>query len=115
MRQHRKRFVFDDCRLIETGACDMASRGKTVECKCKCCRKTFTARVADRQRGWAKYCSKSCKAKHQEQRTGQFRRYQQRLSKTSSFGEDEVEQLHRATLDEEFHPLDCDAAGPFGN
>ncbi len=30
--------------------------------KCKCCGKSFVARVADRARGWALYCSKRCKA-----------------------------------------------------
>lgn len=29
------------------------------------------ARVADRKRGWGRFCSKSCKAIKQEQRTGQ--------------------------------------------
>ena len=38
---------------------------------CKCCAKEFTARLADVRRGWAKFCSKSCKAKTQEARTGQ--------------------------------------------
>lgn len=38
-------------------------RGKKVEVKCKCGEK-FMARVADRKRGWGKYCSKSCKAKY---------------------------------------------------
>jgi len=47
-------------------------RGRTVEVKCSC-GETFTARVADRKRGWGKYCSKSCKAKTQEQRTGQYK------------------------------------------
>lgn len=37
-------------------------RGATVEVKCKNCTTVFTARVADRKRGWGKYCSKSCKA-----------------------------------------------------
>lgn len=37
----------------------------TVECKCKQCKQIFTARVADRKRGWARFCSKSCKAKKQ--------------------------------------------------
>lgn len=37
----------------------------TVECKCNCCQKPFIARVADRKRGWARFCSKSCKAKSQ--------------------------------------------------
>jgi len=38
--------------------------------KCKTCGDPFLARVADRARGWARYCSKSCKAIKQTQRTG---------------------------------------------
>jgi len=38
--------------------------------KCKRCGDPFTARVADRRRGWARFCSKSCKAIRQTQRTG---------------------------------------------
>lgn len=49
-----------------------AIRGKTVSCICKHCRDPFTARVADRKRGWARFCSKSCKAIQQEKRTGQY-------------------------------------------
>lgn len=54
----------------------------TVEVKCvnKACGKMFTARVADRKRGWGKFCSKSCKAIKQEQRTGQYQAYKQRQS-----------------------------------
>lgn len=36
-----------------------------VEVKCKQCDSLFMARVADRKRGWGKFCSKSCKAKKQ--------------------------------------------------
>jgi hypothetical protein len=45
-----------------------------VERKCenKQCGKSFTARFADVKRGWARFCSKSCKAVKQEQRTGQY-------------------------------------------
>jgi hypothetical protein len=44
----------------------------TVRVKCACgCGATFTARVADRKRGWARFATKSCKARHQERRTGQ--------------------------------------------
>jgi len=32
------------------------------EVKCENCSEIFHARVADRKRGWGKYCSKSCKA-----------------------------------------------------
>ncbi len=37
-------------------------RGAKVLVVCKCCPDTFTARVADRKRGWAQFCSKSCAA-----------------------------------------------------
>ena len=39
--------------------------GQLVEVKCKRCRNKFQARVADRKRGWGKFCSKSCKASFQ--------------------------------------------------
>lgn len=51
-------------------------RGKTVSVVCACgCGKTRDVRVADRKRGWGKYFDKSCKARHQERRTGQYRNY----------------------------------------
>lgn len=46
------------------------SRGATVVVKCKRCREPFSARVADRKRGWGKFCSKSCKAIKQTQKRG---------------------------------------------
>lgn len=49
--------------------------GATVEVKCQRCKTPFMARVADRKRGWGKFCSKSCKAIKQEQRTGQCGAY----------------------------------------
>ena len=33
-----------------------------VRCENKHCRIEFEARKADRKRGWARFCSKSCKA-----------------------------------------------------
>jgi hypothetical protein len=45
-----------------------------VSRKCKTCRNIFGARQADVKRGWALYCSKSCKAIKQEQQTGQFKK-----------------------------------------
>lgn len=51
------------------------SRGATKQVNCKCYGKPFTARVADLQRGWGKFCSKSCKAKKQEAETGQYAGY----------------------------------------
>lgn len=44
--------------------------------KCKNCGDPFMARTADVNRGWAKFCSKSCKATRQVQRGGKYQRYQ---------------------------------------
>lgn len=38
-------------------------RGQMGRYNCDACGKDFTARVADRNRGWARFCSKTCKAK----------------------------------------------------
>jgi hypothetical protein len=43
---------------------------KDVERTCRNCRCKFMARSADVKRGWAKFCSKSCKAITQTRRTG---------------------------------------------
>lgn len=45
-----------------------------VEVKCKKCGCKFFARVADRARGWALFCSKSCKAIAQTQQRGSHKR-----------------------------------------
>ena len=49
-----------------------------IERKCKTCKQPFMARTADVKRGWAKFCSKSCKAIKQEGRTGQHWAYKAR-------------------------------------
>ena len=50
----------------------------TAHYKCQRCQGMFTARTADRKRGWARFCSKSCKAIKQEQRTGQYAAHKNR-------------------------------------
>jgi hypothetical protein len=50
----------------------------TVDVSCAWCKGTFSARIADRKRGWGKFCSKSCKASKQEKRTGQNAAFQDR-------------------------------------
>lgn len=60
-----------------------AIRGKTVECKCERCKEPFIARVADRKRGWARFCSKACKAIRQEAKTGKHAAYQERKERDS--------------------------------
>jgi hypothetical protein len=57
-----------------------------VICANKRCGCEFEARQADINRGWGKYCSKSCKAVKQEKRTGQYRQFIER-----QFDEDEVD------------------------
>lgn len=51
---------------------------RLVERRCLWCKRTFLARAVDVKRGWAKFCSKSCKASQQEKRTGQYRNHQER-------------------------------------
>lgn len=57
----------------------------TAQYKCQRCQKLFTARTADRNRGWARFCSKSCKAIKQEQRTGQCAAYLNRVAEGAEF------------------------------
>lgn len=52
------------------------------KCANKKCGATFTARSADVARGWARFCSKSCKATVQERRTHQHRDYLHRSNHT---------------------------------
>lgn len=47
---------------------------KEIICKCGCGRKKMV-RTADIKRGWGKFFDKSCKARHQERRTGQCAEY----------------------------------------
>ncbi len=49
------------------------SGGSKGTYKCARCQQPFEAREADRKRGWARFCSKSCKAVVQEVRTSQYR------------------------------------------
>ena len=84
----------------------------TANFKCKCCKRDFTARTADRARGWALFCSKSCKAIKQEQGNGQFKAY------LSGHG---VSNLHpsrmrrierdRDRTEDDTHPFSSDALG----
>ena len=48
-----------------------------MTCKCGCGR-SKQVRTADVKRGWGKFFSKSCKAREQEGRTGQFADFKER-------------------------------------
>ena len=69
--------------------------------KCACCGGNFTARTADRARGWARFCNKSCKAKKQEQRTGQYAAYKSRVEHdddTAYYAEDGSWDAHKESF-----------------
>lgn len=46
-----------------------------IDKKCKHCSKKISVRLADHNRGWGNFCNKSCKAKYQEKRNGQYSAY----------------------------------------
>ena len=80
-------------------------RGKLVEiiCKCGCGRKKLV-READVKRGWGKYFDKSCKAKHQESKTGQYSKFLKKSLRSENMTDDEY---YIAVT----HPFDSDALG----
>jgi hypothetical protein len=67
-----------------------------VERSCDWCRKSFMARAVDVKRGWAKFCSKSCKASEQEKRTRQNRAH---LVQRSSCTDDDEQRMHEDAMD----------------
>lgn len=80
------------------------SRGKKQEITCGCgCGRKKLVRVADIKRGWGRFYSKSCKARRQEQRTGQYSNY---LHSFKS-GEMTDEEYYIAST----HPHDPEALG----
>jgi len=77
----------------------MAERGKMIErtCNWRNCREKFMAREADVKRGWAKFCSKSCKAKAQESCTGQNAAFHNRRDE---YGEPTFDNAHQFSNEE---------------
>lgn len=85
---------------------------KMVERKCKCCKNLMSVREADVKRGWGLYCSKSCKAKVQEKKNGQYKAYlngrgvsnlhPERLKDYATYDDD---------YDDDTHPFSSDALG----
>lgn len=73
-----------------TKGCKMI-RGKMIECKCAVCGEKFTARVADRNRGWAKCCSKSCAATLSNKKTGKYRKHLACQNKMDNLGYEDVD------------------------
>ena len=67
--------------------------GKTVEVTCKCCPDKFLARVADRKRGWAQFCSKSGAAYWKQY--GRRRGHQSLEMRQSAIDRNSIERLQR--------------------
>lgn len=51
------------------------------KCEWRGCGKVFYAKTADVRRGWGRFCCKRCKAMEQESRTGQNRRFRERMER----------------------------------
>ena len=70
-RQKAKSFMDAVRREVarQLKAAQYVPRGKMVEVVCISCGSKFMAREADRKRGWAKSCSKSCAATHKDKIT----------------------------------------------
>jgi len=73
MRQKAKSFsnavkleVARQLKAMQIKTTSQKPRGLMAQYTCVSCGDKFTARVADRKRGWAKSCSKSCAAKHKD-------------------------------------------------
>jgi len=71
-----------------------------ITCACGCGRKKMV-RTADVKRGWGRYFSKSCKAKDQEGRTGQYRDYLRREYKQDDYRD----------VENDLHPFDSYSLG----
>lgn len=61
-------------------------------------RKIFQARTVDVKRGWGKFCSKSCKAIHQENKTGQYKNYLCNKANRNMTRFIEQEKMHEAAM-----------------
>lgn len=85
-----------------------------VQQKCKCCKSSFEARLADVKRGWGIYCSKRCKAIVQERKNGQHTAYRQGRG-VSNLHPERLKQYDTRTEYEkyldEIHPFSSEALG----
>ena len=79
--------------------------------KCECCAIEIQVRQADVNRGWGKYCSKSCKAKVQERKNGQHAAYLNGRG-VSNLHPERLEYYDRIdNWDDDIHPFSSEALG----
>ncbi|EHP0635572.1 TPA: hypothetical protein O1J52_001364 [Escherichia coli] len=87
---------------------------KTIEVKCKCCPDTFIARVADRKRGWAQFCSKSCAAYWKQY--GRRRGHQSVEMREAAIDRNNIDRLQRENSVSSYtHPREFVYVGGFGS
>lgn len=83
-----------------------------IVCKCGCGRKRLV-RKADRDRGWGLFFNKSCKARHQEKRTGQYASYLHTAPRSYRTSSDSPNlssgSLTRSRHDFDYHPFSPEA------
>ena len=70
-----------------------------VKIKCECCKGDAEVRQADLDRGWGKFCSKSCKAIMQS-RKGTRQRAKQSIRVREQSWEDECEEMHQQAMED---------------
>lgn len=85
-----------------------------IEVTCKCCPDKFMARVADRNRGWARFCSKSCAAYWKQY--GRRRGHQTAEMRESALHRNNIERFNRdeANHDDRNYPREFIYVGGFG-
>lgn len=87
------------------------ARGAKVAKICKCCGSKFLARKADCDRGWAMYCSKSCKASHAaKSRRRHAHTARGRMPSAAEIADAYVTRNDPIACDDE-HPLSSEALG----
>lgn len=95
-----------------------------TEKKCEWCGCDMQVRTADVNRGWGKFCSKSCKAKKQEKKNGQYKAYMngrgvsnlhpERLKKYKRAGywdDSDPHYVEWRDYDDDTHPFSSEALG----
>ncbi len=83
---------------------------KMVDTPCKWCGCNMSVRAADVARGWGRFCSKSCKAKNQEKKNGQYKAFMNGRGVSNLHPERLKDYQHGEHLDD-VHPFSSEGLG----
>jgi transposase-like protein len=78
----------------------------TAEYACLHCKQPFIARTADRKRGWARYCSKSCKASRQERKNRRYASLNERCENQAPSSWDDHDEIMSGISDWDYGASD---------